>query len=380
MRVVPPAGPSAMSFTFLDHNATTPLRPAVIAAMVAVLGEAGNPSSVHAQGRAARRRVETARRQVADAIGLPTGGDIIFTSGGTEANHLALRGLKTEGRILRSAIEHDCVRAAVPEAEIIPVTSQGLVDLAALERLLAGGAALVSVMAANNETGVIQPIAEVARLAHAAGALVHCDAIQIVGKATFDMAALGVDLATVSAHKLGGPQGMAALALAPKVPVRALTTGGGQEKGYRAGTENVAGIVGFGLAIEAAVAELDAYQRLAIMRDWLAARLLAIDPQAIVFGADAPRVANTLSIAMPGVKAETQVMAFDLAGIGLSAGSACSSGKVRTSHVLTAMGVPPEVAQSAIRISLGRDTNDTEIDRMIEAWATLRTRTARSAA
>ena len=368
------------SFVFLDHNATTPVRPAVIAAMMAVLGEAGNPSSVHAQGRAARRRVELARCQVAEAIGLPAGGDIVFASGGTEANHLALRGLKAPGRILISAIEHDCVRAAVPDAALIPVTADGLVDLAALERRLQDGAALVSVMAANNETGVIQPIADVVRLAHAAGALVHCDAIQIVGKAPFDMAALGVDLATVSAHKLGGPQGMAALALAPKVPVRALTTGGGQEKGYRAGTENVAGIVGFGLAIEAAVAELDAYQRLAIMRDWLAARLLAIDPQAIVFGADAPRVANTLSIAMPGVKAETQVMAFDLAGIGLSAGSACSSGKVRTSHVLTAMGVPPEVAQSAIRISLGRDTNDTEIDRMIEAWATLRTRTARSAA
>ena len=369
-----------MSFTFLDHNATTPLRPAVIVAMVAVMGEAGNPSSVHAQGRAARRRVETARRQVADAIGLPAGGEIIFTSGGTEANHLALRGLKTEGRILRSAIEHDCVRAAVPEAGIIPVTPQGIVDLVALERLLAEGAAVVSVMAANNETGVIQPIAEVVRLAHAAGALVHCDAIQIVGKAAFDMAALGVDLATVSAHKLGGPQGMAALALAPKVPVRALTTGGGQEKGYRAGTENVAGIVGFGLAIEAAVAELADYGRLAVLRDRLAARLIEIDPATAVFGAEAPRVANTLNVAMPGVKAETQVMAFDLAGIGLSAGSACSSGKVRTSHVLTAMGVAPDLAQTAIRISLGRCTTDEEIDRMIEAWRALRARTGRTVA
>jgi cysteine desulfurase len=371
---------SAPPFVFLDHNATTPLRPAVIAAMVAVLGEAGNPSSVHAQGRAARRRVEAARRQVADAIGLPPGGEIVFTSGGTEANHLALRGLKTPGRVLRSAIEHDCVRAAVPDAEPIPVTADGIVDLAALERLLRDGAAVVSVMAANNETGVIQPIADVVRLAHAAGALVHCDAVQIVGKAGFDMAALGVDLATVSAHKLGGPQGMAALALAPKVPVRALTTGGGQEKGYRAGTENVAGIVGFGLAIEAAVAELDAYGRLADLRDRLAARLVGIDPAAVVFGAQAPRVANTLSIAMPGVKAETQVMAFDLAGIGISAGSACSSGKVRTSHVLTAMGVAPELAAAAIRISLGRDTTDEEIRRMIEAWGELRTRTARSAA
>jgi cysteine desulfurase len=370
----------APPFVFLDHNATTPLRPAVIAAMVAVLGEAGNPSSVHARGRAARRRVELARRQVADAIGLPPGGEIVFTSGGTEANHLALRGLKAPGRVLRSAIEHDCVRAAVPDAEPIPVTAGGIVDLAALERLLRDGAAVVSVMAANNETGVIQPIADVVRLAHAAGALVHCDAIQIVGKAGFDMAALGVDLATVSAHKLGGPQGMAALALAPKVPVRALTTGGGQEKGYRAGTENVAGIVGFGLAIEAAVAELDAYGRLADLRDRLAARLIEIDPAAVVFGAQAPRVANTLSIAMPGVKAETQVMAFDLAGIGISAGSACSSGKVRISHVLTAMGVAPELAAAAIRISLGRDTTDEEIRRMIEAWGELRMRTARSAA
>jgi cysteine desulfurase len=322
-----------------------------------------------------------ARRQVARAIGLPEGGDIIFTSGGTEANHLALRGFqKTTGRVLISAIEHECVRAAVPDAEAIAVTADGGVDLAALERLLRGGAALVSVMAANNETGVIQPIADVVRLAHAVGARVHCDAIQIVGKAPFDMAALGVDLATVSAHKLGGPQGMAALALAPKVPVRALTTGGGQEKGYRAGTENVAGIVGFGLAIEAAVAELAGYQRLALLRDRLAARLLEIDPRAVVFGAEAPRVANTLAIAMPGVKAETQVMAFDLAGIGLSAGSACSSGKVRVSHVLTAMGVAPDLAQSAIRVSLGRDTNEKEIDRMIEAWTALRARTQRSAA
>ena len=370
----------APPFVFLDHNATTPLRPAVIAAMVAVLGEAGNPSSVHARGRAARRRVELARRQVAEAIGVPLGGEIVFTSGGTEANHLALRGLKAPGRVLRSAIEHDCVRAAVPDAEPIPVTADGIVDLAALERLLRDGAAVVSVMAANNETGVIQPIADVVRLAHAAGALVHCDAIQIVGKAGFDMAALGVDIATVSAHKLGGPQGMAALALAPKVPVRALTTGGGQEKGYRAGTENVAGIVGFGLAIEAAVAELDAYGRLADLRDRLAARLVEIDPAAVVFGAQAPRVANTLSIAMPGVKAETQVMAFDLAGIGISAGSACSSGKVKTSHVLTAMGVASDLAAAAIRISLGRDTTDEEIRRMIEAWGELRTRTARSAA
>ncbi|HLZ67739.1 MAG TPA: cysteine desulfurase family protein [Aliidongia sp.] len=371
---------SAQSFVFLDHNATTPLRPAVIAAMVAVLGEAGNPSSVHAQGRAARRRIEAARRQVAAAVGLPAGGDIIFTSGGTEANHLALRGLKVEGRVLRSTIEHDSVRAAVPDAVEIPVTPDGIVDLAALERLLGEGAALVSVMAANNETGVLQSIADVVRLAHAAGALVHCDAIQILGKAPFDMAALGVDVATVSAHKLGGPQGMAAVALAPKVPLRALTTGGGQEKGYRAGTENVAGIVGFGLAAEAAVAELDAYARLAELRDRLAGRLQAIEPAAVMFGAGAPRVANTLCIAMPGVKAETQVMAFDLAGIGVSAGSACSSGKVRTSHVLTAMGVGPDLASSAIRISLGRDTADEEIDRMIEAWTALRARTARSAA
>jgi cysteine desulfurase len=371
---------TAQSFVFLDHNATTPLRPAVIAAMVDVLGEAGNPSSVHAQGRAARRRVETARRQVAAAIGLPAGGDIVFTSGGTEANHLALRGLKPEGRILRSAIEHDSVRAAVPDAIDIPVTPDGIVDLAALEQLLRDGAAVVSVMAANNETGVLQPIADVVRLAHAAGALVHCDAVQILGKAPFDMAALGVDLATVSAHKLGGPQGMAAVAFAPKVPLRALTTGGGQEKGYRAGTENVAGIVGFGVGIEAAAAELAAYGRLAGLRDRLAARLQEAEPAATLFGAAAPRVPNTLCIAMPGVKAETQVMAFDLAGIGVSAGSACSSGKVRASHVLIAMGVPPEVAATAIRISLGRDTTEQDIDRMAEAWMMLRTRTARSAA
>ena len=361
---------SAAAFTYLDHNATAKMRPEAIAAMAEILAECGNPSSVHRAGRSARQHLEAAREAVSQAIGLPETGTLVFTSGGTEANQLALAGT---GRphLLRSAIEHDSVREAVPDALEIPVEPGGAVDLAALESLLQRGPALVSVMAANNETGVIQPIAEIVRLAHAAGALVHCDAIQAVGKIPFDMAALGADLVSVSAHKLGGPTGSGALAVAPGLHLQPRQRGGGQERGMRAGTENLPGIVGFATAITAALAELPRYRLLAELRDAMELRLMAIEPEAVRFGAERPRLPNTTSIALPGLASELQVMALDLAGIGVSAGSACSSGKVRPSHVLGAMGAGPELARSAIRISLGRDTNPEDIDRLVAAWAML---------
>jgi cysteine desulfurase len=358
-------------FIYLDHNATTDLRPAAIAAMTESLAFCGNPSSVHRAGREARRRLDRARDDVAAAIGLPAGGQLVFTSGGTEANHLALKGTGRPRRLI-SAIEHESVRAAAPDAVAIPVEPGGTIDLAALERLLAaGGPALVSVMAANNETGVIQPIGEVVRVAHAAGALVHCDAVQAIGKTGFDMAALGVDLVTLSAHKLGGPLGAGALALGAGLAVTAVQTGGGQERGARAGTENLPAIEGFAAAIVEAVAGLDAFQRLAGLRDAMERRLLALTPSARLFGAERARVPNTSSIALPGLASEVQIMALDLAGIGVSAGSACSSGKVRPSHVLEAMGAGADLARSTIRISLGRDTGPDEIDRLVAAWADL---------
>lgn len=367
-------------FAYLDHNATTRVRPVARDAVAAALAECGNPSSVHRAGRAARRLLAESRAAVARSIGLPAGGEIVFTSGGTEANALALSGLAR--RVLRSSIEHDSVRAAVPDAIVIPVRHDGAADIDALERLLAAtpAPALVSVMAANNETGVKQPVAEIVRIAHAAGALVHCDAVQAIGKIPFDMAALGLDLATVSAHKLGGPQGVAALAVAPGVVLLPRLTGGGQEKGLRAGTENLPGIAGFAAAIVEAVAELDDFAALAILRDRMEAALLAAEARAVVAGHAAPRLANTSCIALPGLPAETQVMALDLAGIGVSAGSACSSGKVRPSHVLEAMGYPPEIARAAIRISLGRDTTAAEIDQFITAWTALAARAAKRSA
>jgi cysteine desulfurase len=231
-------------------------------------------------------------------------------------------------------------------------------------------------MAANNETGVIQPMAEIARLVHQAGGLFHCDAVQAIGRMPFDMGGLGIDLVSVSAHKIGGPPGIGALAVAPGVDLHAVLPGGGQEKGLRGGTENVAGIAGFAAAMAEALEETAQWQEIARLRDAAQDRLLAIDPRARIFGMAVDRLPNTICIAMPGVAAETQVMALDLAGVAVSAGSACSSGKVKASHVLAAMGVAPDLARTAIRISLGRDSVPADIDRLVEAWGALRRRTA----
>jgi cysteine desulfurase len=362
------------AFAYLDHNATSPLRPAAFDAMVEALRAGGNPSSVHRAGRAARSRVDGARRQVAALVGaLPA--EIVFTSGGTEANNMAIDGSGRQ-RVLASSVEHDSVLKSAPDAEIIPVDREGVVDLASLGRLLArhGAPALVSVMLANNETGVLQPIADVVRVARQAGALVHCDAVQAAGKVRVDLHGLGVDYLSLSAHKLGGPTGVGALAIRSGAPFAPNRRGGGQESNRRAGTENVAGIAGFGAAAEAS------HDGLAVegLRDRLENSLLAIALDARVFGAGAPRLGNTSCISMPGVKAETQVMALDLAGLCVSAGAACSSGKVHRSAVLAAMGVGDAVAATAIRISFGWNTQSDDIERLIAAWRDLYVRVAQS--
>lgn len=364
------------AFAYLDHNATSPLRPAAFESMVEVLRAGGNPSSVHAAGRRARAAVETARRQVAALVGaLPA--EIVFTSGGTEANNLALSGAGRR-RVLVSAVEHDSVLRAVPGAEVVGVDGNGVVDLAALERALgASGAepALVSVMLANNETGVLQPIADVVRVARAAGALVHCDAVQAAGKVPVEVHGLGVDYLSLSAHKLGGPTGVGALIVRDGAPLATDRRGGGQESNRRAGTENVAGIAGFGAAAREAT---DGARDLAGWRDRIEFSLVQIAPRARVFGVDAERVGNTSCISMPGVPAETQVMAFDLAGVCIGAGAACSSGKVQRSAVLAAMGVPAEEAGTAVRISLGWNTEPADIERLIAAWRDLYIRVTQS--
>jgi cysteine desulfurase len=363
---------------YLDYNASAPVKPAVVAAMTELLGRVGNASSVHGFGRQARRAVEQAREQVASLVGAKPA-QVIFTASGTEANNLALRGFP-ERVLLVSAIEHESVLRAAPDATIIPVGSDGVVDLARLEALLAAAArpALVSVMLANNETGIVQPVAELVALAHRHGALVHTDAVQAPGRLKLDMAALGVDLLTVSGHKSGGPQGAAAL-IARSDPA-ALLVGGGQERGRRAGTENVAALAGFGVAAELAAAELAEAPSLVRLRDALEAGVRAASNKAVVIGAGQARLPNTSCLALPGIKAETQVMALDLAGVAVSAGSACSSGKVSASHVLAAMGLPRTVAASAIRVSLGWTTGDHDVERFVAAWRAMAARGSEPAA
>jgi cysteine desulfurase len=367
---------------YLDWNATTPLRPEARAAMAAAWDLPGNPSSVHEEGRKARRVVEDARAAVAAAVGaLPR--NVIFTSGGTEANALALTpGLRRGSeapiqRLLVSAVEHASVLAGgrfCPEAiGTVGVLGSGLVDLERLRgRLAEGPPALVSVMLANNETGALQPIAEVAGIVHAAGGLLHVDAIQGLGKIPFDINVMDADLVTVSAHKIGGPKGVGAVVLAEGVKgLDALLRGGGQELGHRAGTENVAGIAGFGAAVRVAMAALEQdATRIEALRDRLESGLRQT-PGVLIFSDGVARLPNTTLFTVPGLKAETAVIGFDLAGIAVSSGSACSSGKVQPSHVLEAMGFGRNLAQGAVRLSLGWSTAAAEVDRCLEAWRRL---------
>jgi len=369
---------------YFDWNATAPLREEARAAMMEALGATGNASSVHAEGRAARRLVEDARAEVAALVGAEPK-NVTFTSGATEANMLALtRSLEAgpekapRDRLFVSAVEHPSVlgggRFAQEQVSKLGVDGNGVVDLAALEQVLGEAERpLVSVMLANNETGVIQPISEIAAVVHAANGLLHVDAVQAPGRIACDMAELGADLMSLSAHKLGGPQGVGALITRGDIHIaEPLIRGGGQERFVRAGTENVAGIAGFGAAAAAVRAggEADA-GRMAVLRERLEAGLKAATPEIVIFGADVPRLPNTTLVAAPGLKAETAIIAFDLNGIALSSGSACSSGKVAPSHVLAAMGVQPNLARGALRVSLGSTTTEAHVEQLLGAWIML---------
>jgi cysteine desulfurase len=350
----------------LDANATEPLRPAARAALLAAL-DAANPSSVHAGGRAARRVLEAARL----ALSTRAGGEVVFTSGGTEANALAIQGLGAGRRVLIGATEHAAVRAAAPLAESIPVLPDGQVDLAVLRHLLAGPPALVCLMAANNESGVLHPLAEVAGLCRAAGALLHVDAVQ-AGRIGFRLDSCGADSAALSAHKLGGPKGAGALLLRAGLPLAPLIAGGGQERGRRGGTEALPALAGFAAA-EPEPGEAD---RLAGLREAIEAGVRALAPEAIIAGEAAPRLPNTSLILLPGIPAETQVIALDLMGVRVSAGAACSSGKVTRSHVLEAMGYGP-LAGCALRVSLPWNATAQAVPRFLEAWGAMRERLSR---
>jgi cysteine desulfurase len=361
---------------FFDWNATAPLRQEARAAMAAALELKGNASSVHAEGRAARQVIEKAREQVAALVGAEAK-NVTFTSGATEANMLALTpaiaigGAKAlRDKLFISAIEHPSVRSggrvAADAVEELPVTGDGVVDLHALRSALARAAQpLVSVMLANNETGVVQPIREIAEIVHGAKGVLHVDAVQGPGRIDCDIGDLGADLMSLSAHKVGGPQGAGALIRRGDIHIgEPLIKGGGQERGLRAGTENVAAIAGFGAA--AAVRQADA-NRMAALRDRIEAAIKASVPDAVIFGETVQRLPNTTLFAVPGMKAETAIIAFDLNGIAVSSGSACSSGKVQASHVLAAMGVEPILAQGAVRLSLGWSTSEHDVEKLLAA-------------
>ncbi|HUR43208.1 MAG TPA: cysteine desulfurase family protein [Aestuariivirga sp.] len=352
--------------TYLDHNATSPLHPSARAAMLAAMDVTGNASSVHNEGRAARKIVDDARETIAQELGM-IAPMVVFASGGSEANNLAVKGV-TVDRLLVSAIEHPSVleaaKASGKRVEIIPVISAGIVDLEALRSMLPGPKTLVSIMLANNETGVIQPLREVAALVREHDAFLHTDAVQALGKIPVNFGLLGADMITVSAHKLGGPAGTGALIIREGLPLEPLIHGGGQELHRRAGTENVAAVAGFA----ALLPRMQGYTK--DLRDKLEAAL----EDEVVFGGQVDRLPNTTCFAAPGMNAETLLMAFDLEGIAVSSGSACSSGKVARSHVLAAMGVAPEIANAAIRVSLGWDTTAEDIEHFVSVWRRIRAR------
>lgn len=356
---------------YLDHNATTPIKPVARDALFAALESPGNASAIHKAGRLARRMLEDARATVVRTFNLGARDVVVFTSGATEANNLVLRGSKLE-RLIVSAIEHPSVleaaRGSGLAVDILPVLPNGLINIDALETFLKGNTrqTLISVMLVNNETGVIQPLDQVVALARRYGALVHTDAVQAVGRVPFDVQKLGVDFVSISGHKIGGPQGVGVLIIANCAVIQPQITGGNQEKNLRAGTENLAAIVSFAAVLE----NLDttANDQLALWRDRIENELSAAAPNLRIFGKDVPRVANTTMFALPGISSETQLIALDLAGICVSNGSACSSGTVKASHVLRAMGADDAVAGSSLRISLGWNNTQDDVERFITAW------------
>jgi len=362
---------------YIDHNATTPPLPEVIAAVCDAMGLVGaNPSSIHANGRAARKLIDEAREHVAALVGAEPE-EVVFTSGGSESNNMAILGAGRR-RILVSPTEHAAVLKTVltrsADSDLIPVDRNGLVDLAALEAQLSQDPepALVCVMAANNETGVLQPMAEISEIAHRHGALVHCDAVQAVGKVPVDIRAWNVDYLALSGHKIGGPQGIGALVRRGEAPLDSLITGGGQERGLRAGTENVAFISGLGVAARVAAETLDEKSaRLRGYRDALEAGIKALSPASTIFCEEVPRVPNTSNFTLPGVRSDKQLMALDQAGVSVSAGSACSAGKVDPSHVLDSMEVDPEISTTALRVSFGWSSEAADVERFLDAWGKL---------
>lgn len=368
---------------YCDYNAGAPVRAEAAVAMSRALAAGGNPSSVHAFGRRARALIETAREQLGAAVGARPE-NIVFTSGATEALHLALD-CAGAASVIVSALEHDAIYEQAVRtrgAQIAPATAEGVIDLDALAALLAKAAkpALVALQLANNETGVIQPVAKAAALCREHGAALLVDAAQGLGRIGVDMAELDATYLVVSSHKIGGPPGAGALVLAPGAPFLTTRFGGGQERGRRPGTENMPAIVGFGAAAEWAVRELESEApRLAAMRDRFESKL---PNDAAVFGRNAPRLPNTSNFALPGVSAETAVIALDLEGVAVSSGAACSSGKVRSSRVLSAMGVEASLAKAALRVSFGHDSREDDVDRVLVALTktALRRRTLEGAA
>lgn len=371
--------------SYLDWNATAPMRSSVRAAMAEAFGLIGNPSSVHAEGRRARARIEEARNAVAALVDADPRG-VIFTSGGTEANALALApiGGAPDGFCYLSEVEHPSVLAAWRFAKSavrrLPVTSDGVIDLRALADLLPdpqvqsnGHFFTVSVMVANNETGVIQPVSDVASAVRDRGGRLHADAVQAAGKVELRMSELGAQSLSLSAHKFGGPKGVGALICDETVRGKLLPLwqGGGQEQKKRSGTENVAGIIGMGVAAAEAKGELSRAGEIAARRDRLEQEVRARAPEAIILAEKAERLPNTSSFSVPGMRGETIVIGMDLSGVAISSGSACASGKTEQSHVLKAMRLDPAIAEGAIRVSIGGDTTDAEIDHFLAVWARL---------
>jgi len=371
--------------TYLDHNASSPLRPAARAAMLAALDVAGNPSSVHAEGRRVRAIIDTAREQVAALVGAKPS-EVVFTSGASEANNCVMAaGWKA---ICVSAIEHDSVlapaRASGGKVIALPAGHDGVVDLKTVAEPMAHAAAggarvLLSVMMANNETGVVQPVAEAAAFAREYGLSLHVDAVQGPGRLLLNFAELGADTLVISAHKLGGPRGVGALIVRDGVSLPALIKGGGQERRRRGGTENVAGIAGFGAAAAELARETGAADRMADLRDKLESGVMATTPNAVIIGRNAARIASTSCIAVPGKPAETLVIRLDLEGVAVSAGSACTSGKVGANSVLEAMGLGQDIARSAVRVSLGPQTSENDIAAFLAAWEKIAGRAALAA-
>lgn len=366
------------SAVYLDSNATAKVRPEVVRAVAEAMAQEGNASSVHAAGRRVRRMVEDARGAVAALVGASPD-QVVFTSGGTEANNQVMRECRP-CRTVVGAIEHPAVLEACPGAARAPANADGVVDLGELEAALrsAEKPEWVALMLANNETGVLQPVAEAAEIAHGFGAKLHCDAVQAAGKVPLDFAGLGADSMAVTAHKFGGPQGVGALVVREPAAVSCLLRGGGQERGLRGGTESCAQIAGFGVAARIAVERMREFAALAELRDGLEKRLASTTPGFKVFGGGAPRLPNTSKLLMPGVRSEIQVMSFDLAGIAVSAGSACSAGRIAPPYVLSAMGVPDDEALCALRVSLGWHSVPDDIDRMVDAWRDVFARARRS--